>query len=64
MTPITETEWLTTEELAGVFKVSPDTIRDWRKKGTGPRAMKVGHAVRYARPDVQSWLAQRNGLTA
>ena len=53
-------DWLTTNELADDFKISPGTVRDWRKKGTGPRATKVGHAVRYQRTDVQKWLVQMN----
>lgn len=55
-----ESEWLTTEELANDFKISLHTVRDWRKRGIGPRATKVGHAVRYQRTDVQKWLVQMN----
>ena len=61
MTTVTEDEFLTTEALANILKVSPLTIRDWRKKGTGPRGVKVGHAVRYAREDVARWITQTNG---
>lgn len=55
-------EYLTTAEVAEVFKISPETVRHWRKVGTGPRALKVGHAVRYARNDVLAWLNQSNAL--
>lgn len=61
---VTTDDLLTTEELAEIVKVSPATIRDWRKKGTGPHALKIGHAVRYPRREVLAWIAQTNGLTA
>ena len=52
--------YLTTQELAETLKVAPDTVRGWRKRGTGPRATMVGGAVRYAWTDVQQWM-QRDG---
>lgn len=59
MTAITD-DLLTTEEVAEWIRVSPMTIRDWRKKGRGPRALKIGHAVRYPRREVAAWIAQVN----
>lgn len=53
---------LTNDEVAALLRVSPMTIRDHRKKGTGPRALKVGGAVRYSRRDVEQWIAQQNGI--
>lgn len=61
---VTTEDLLTTEELAEIVKVSPATVRDWRKKGRGPRALKIGHAVRYPRREVVAWIEQTNGLTA
>jgi excisionase family DNA binding protein len=57
-------EWQleTTEEVAQRLKVSPETLRDWRKRGIGPRAVKVGRLVRYSRADVTDWLQQTNGI--
>jgi excisionase family DNA binding protein len=52
----------TTEEVAQRLKVSPETLRDWRKRGIGPRAVKVGRLVRYSRADVTDWLQQTNGI--
>lgn len=51
---------LTTEEVADWIRVSPMTVRDWRKKGRGPKALKIGHAVRYPRREVATWIAQVN----
>ena len=48
--------YLTTQELADTLKVAPDTVRGWRKRGTGPRATMVGGAVRYAWTDVEQWM--------
>lgn len=55
-------QYLDTSGLAELLKVAPDTVRGWRKRGTGPRALMVGGAVRYAWTDVQRWLNQTNGL--
>jgi excisionase family DNA binding protein len=32
------------------------TLYQWRLKGTGPRALKVGRHLRYRRSDVDAWL--------
>ena len=47
---------LTTEEVAGVCRTSPATVRYWRCMGTGPQAFKVGRRVLYRRADVEKWL--------
>jgi excisionase family DNA binding protein len=64
MTSLTETDFMTTEDVAAALKVSAMTVRDWRKKNRGPRAYKVGAAVRYDRADVLTWLHQTNGVPA
>jgi excisionase family DNA binding protein len=64
MSTITTEQWLTTEELAAELKVAAETVRDWRKRGTGPRGTKIGHAVRYSRSDIAAWIAQTNGIPA
>jgi len=52
---------MTPDELASLLNVSVDTVRKWRELGTGPVVTKLGRGknslVRYARPDVQAWLA-------
>lgn len=57
----TRTEWLTTDELAEWVNVASWTVRDWRRRQVGPKATKIGGAVRYARSDVEAWIAQTNG---
>lgn len=37
----------TTKELADRWSLKPQTIANWRAKGTGPEFIKLGHSVRY-----------------
>jgi len=50
---------LTTRELADRIGVSPELVKIWRKRGTGPRWMKLGDAqnspVRYPIAEVERW---------
>jgi predicted DNA-binding transcriptional regulator AlpA len=43
--------------IARMLSVSPATVRDWRKRGEGPLAYKIGRLVRWDRVEVQKWLA-------
>lgn len=52
-------EWSTFEELADWFGVDLATLRWMRQTGQGPRAHRVGKALRVRRADVESWLATR-----
>ncbi len=45
--------------LADYLDVPVTTIRDWRTDGKGPCATKVGGRLRFARSDVQAWLARQ-----
>lgn len=49
-----EDENLTTEEVARIYRTSPETVRYWRHVGKGPRSFKVGRRVLYAREDVEA----------
>lgn len=46
---------LTDVEVAVRLGVSRFTVRAWRLKGTGPRFLKMGRAVRYRPEDVQEY---------
>lgn len=50
------TENLTTEEVARIYRTSPETVRYWRHVGKGPKSFKVGRRVLYAREDVEAAL--------
>ena len=49
-------ELLSPDELAADLKVSPRTLAKWRCNGRGPQYMRLGHAVRYRRQDIDAWL--------
>lgn len=49
---------LTEEEVAARLGVSRFTVRAWRRKGFGPRFMKMGRAVRYRPEDVTDYEAR------
>lgn len=50
-------EFLTPEETAALLKVSPDTLRVWRREGKGPQFHRLGHrTVRYSRPQLEAWM--------
>lgn len=50
-------EIMTTEEVAAHLRIPSATLYQWRLKGYGPPAMKVGRHLRFRRVDVDSWLS-------
>lgn len=50
-------QWLTAEQLAIYLSVSAETLKYWRAHARGPRYHKIGRRVRYAKADVDSWVA-------
>jgi excisionase family DNA binding protein len=55
---------LTPQELAEHLRLPLQTIYDWRKKGTGPIAIKVGKHLRYRWADLEKWLDAQAGAAA
>lgn len=49
-------ELLLLPEVAAMTRLSEDTIRWLRHKGTGPRSGRLGRRVVYRRSDVQAWI--------
>ena len=45
----------TPDELAERYRLSPETLAAWRKKGTGPRYFRAGKHARYRESDVLAW---------
>ncbi|KPC90060.1 DNA-binding protein, partial [Streptomyces sp. NRRL F-6602] len=37
--------------------VPVETIYQWRRKGTGPRGLRVGRHLRYDPEDVRAWVS-------
>jgi DNA-binding transcriptional MerR regulator len=60
----TPNEMLTREEVASVFRVTTETLRDWDKDGKGPPSVKVGpRTVLYAKKDVVAYLEERRAAS-
>lgn len=51
-------EFLLLPEVAALTRLSPETLRWMRHKGTGPPCAKAGRRLLYRRGDVLEWLAQ------
>jgi excisionase family DNA binding protein len=54
-------DYLTTREVAELFRTSESTIRYWRHKGIGPRSMRAGRRVLYDRRDVEAHIRELRG---
>jgi len=54
-----ETQWLTPEDLARMWQVSPGTIANWRTSKKGPEFIRIGGLVRYSPAAVEAWLAKQ-----
>ncbi len=48
---------LTTAEVSNYLHVPVATIHQWRHRGEGPPAYKVGRHLRWRLADVYAWLA-------
>lgn len=48
---------LSVEEVAEFLGVPVNTLYQWRHKGTGPTAFRVGRFLRYDSRDVREWLS-------
>lgn len=44
------------EQVADYLGVPVKTLYQWRYKGVGPRALRVGRHLRYRPEDVEGWL--------
>lgn len=46
-------------EVSEYLQVPLNTVYQWRARGVGPRAVRVGRYLRYRWEDVDSWLEQQ-----
>jgi len=53
------TEFLTTNEVATLTRTAPQTWRRYRCQGKGPRYTRIGTKVLYRSSDLQAWLDAR-----
>jgi hypothetical protein len=54
----------TTDEVAALLTVPPDTIPEWHEEGTGPPGYQTHKESHYRRGDVIRWLAEQGVLLA
>lgn len=47
---------MTTEEVSAYLTVPVTTIYQWRTRGSGPRAVRVGRHLRFRRSEVDAWV--------
>ena len=52
-------QFLTTDEAAGIVGMTPRTLAAYRQTGRGPFYLKLGSAVRYRLQDLEAWVASR-----
>lgn len=51
-------KFLTEREAAEYLRLSPKTLRRWRKAGAGPRFVRIGGtAIRYSTTEIESFVA-------
>ncbi len=53
---------LTTEQVAHYLQVPVATLHQWRHRGEGPPAYKVGRHLRWRLADVDAWLASTGSV--
>lgn len=51
--------FLTPDQVAERYQISPDSLKEWRYKGVGPRYLRIGKRVRYRESDLEQWEQER-----
>jgi Helix-turn-helix domain len=51
--------YLTPEQVAERYQLSPDTLKEWRYKRVGPKFVHLGKRVRYPLPALEAWEAEQ-----
>lgn len=51
-----EKKYLRSEQAAAHLDIPLETLRYWRKNGTGPKGVKIGRHVMYRRADLDAWM--------
>ena len=54
-----EVELWTAEEVAAYLRRPVKTLYQWRYRGTGPTAHKVGRALLYKADEVRTWVDEQ-----
>lgn len=48
-------------EIAETLRVSPRTLRRWRRTGKGPPCLTVGRIILYPEQDLEEWIRRKKG---
>ena len=56
--------FLSLQEAASYLDVAVDTMYQWRTKGIGPAALKIGNRVKYRRETLDAWIADQEQAEA
>ncbi|WP_415296892.1 helix-turn-helix transcriptional regulator [Cellulosimicrobium sp. SJTW-1] len=56
---VTHTPMWTLDELCAKVHVSRETVHTWRKRGTAPKAYRIGRHLMFEESDVRAWLDAR-----
>jgi predicted DNA-binding transcriptional regulator AlpA len=51
-------------DAAPELGVSPATLRVWRRRGIGPRFVRIGRSIRYRRADIEEYISKRTVETS
>lgn len=54
----------TPEQVAEYLQVPLNTVYDWRRRRTGPKASKVGVHLRYRWEDIDAWVEAQSKVAA
>lgn len=58
---MSDEDLLTTEEVAAILRTPVATVLYWRVHNRGPKSIKVGRRVLYARGDVNDYIRSLRG---
>jgi hypothetical protein len=64
VTEVSMPRYLTTAEVAGICRTSPETIRFWRYAGKGPAWFRVGRKVLYDADVFEAWLGDQQNSSS
>ncbi|MDQ0278761.1 excisionase family DNA binding protein [Arthrobacter silviterrae] len=56
----TTTEWMSPTEICKELDIPLQTFYQWRAKGIGPHAYRIGRHLRISRADFEDWLSLRS----
>ena len=56
--PLDRTPLWTMDDLCRLLHTTPATVHTWRKRGTAPRAYRIGRHLLFAEADVKVWLEE------